>query len=85
MRPKSLSSILSRSNGHEALLELLELDDDVKALKAWTGKIWDRVGAGDLDDKSRDDLLRLVGNALAISRKLRQPMTCSGEWLNFVS
>ena len=36
---RSLPAILGRSAGHDALLELLEIDDDVKGLKSWLVKM----------------------------------------------
>jgi hypothetical protein len=72
VRMRSLSAILSRSSGHEALLELLDLGDDVEALKVTLAKIWHRLGDGDgpLDEAACDELLEIVGKAFALTFRL---------------
>jgi hypothetical protein len=67
----SLSAILRRSGGHDALFELLELDADVKWLKSWLVKIGNRVADSEpIDEAARDDLVRMVGRAVVITQKL---------------
>jgi hypothetical protein len=68
---RSLSAILSRSAGHDALLELLEFDDDVTGLKSWLVKIGSRAADDEpIDETARDDLVRMVGRAVVITNKL---------------
>jgi hypothetical protein len=79
MRSKSLSSILSRSDGHDALLELLELDDDVKELKASIVKICNRIAADPFDETVREDLLGMVRRPIAIMHKLDATYNALGD------
>jgi hypothetical protein len=51
-RPR-LRSQDDRSTGHEALLELLDLGDDVEALKVTLAKMWHRLGDGDCREMKR--------------------------------
>ena len=66
---RSLSAILSRPDGHEALLELVDLDTDVKALRDWLVKIGNRVAdsSESIDERARDDLVGMVGRAAAVT------------------
>ena len=69
---RSLSAILSRPDGHEALLELVDLDTDVKALRDWLVKIGNRVAdsSESIDERARDDLVRMVGRAVIVANRL---------------
>ena len=59
---RTLSSILSRSTGHEALLDLLKLEDEVKALSE---KISDaRPGLISGNDPDPDKLIPELGKAM---------------------
>jgi hypothetical protein len=66
MRSQSLSAILSRSNGHDALLELLELADDAAELRKRLGEIWNIVAA----DDQLDYILEPLAPALSRSERL---------------
>jgi hypothetical protein len=69
---RSLSAILGRSSGHEALLELLDCGDDVEALKVTLAKMWHRLsdGEGPLDEAACDELLKMAGKAFALTFRL---------------
>jgi hypothetical protein len=69
---RSLSAILGRSSGHQALLELLECGDDVEALKRTLAKIWHRLrdGDGPLDEAACDELLEMAGKAFALTFRM---------------
>lgn len=71
MSSKSLSAILSRSAGHDALLELLELGDDVTDLKACLVKIANRVADDEpIDETASCDLVRMICRAVIITNRL---------------
>jgi hypothetical protein len=63
---RSLSAILSRSDSHNALLELLELDDDVAELRKRIGEIWNMAA----DDARLDPILPALAQALSRSERL---------------
>jgi hypothetical protein len=69
----SLSSILSRSDGHDALLELLELGDHVSDLRKRLVTIGNRIADdGPLDEAARDNLVREIGLAVIAANKIDQ-------------
>jgi hypothetical protein len=68
---RSLSSILSRTDGHDALLGLLELGDDVSDLRKRLVAIGNRIADDEpLDQIARDNLVRKIGQAVIAANKL---------------
>jgi hypothetical protein len=63
---RSLSAILSRAAGHDALLELLELHEDVAELRRRLGEIWNMAA----DDARLDPILPALAQALSRSERL---------------
>jgi hypothetical protein len=71
---RTLSAVLSRAAGHEALLELINLSDDVEALKVTLARMWHRLGDGEgsLDEPACDEILQWIGEAYAVTFRLSQ-------------
>lgn len=72
MSSRSLSAILSRADGHDALLELLELGDNVKAVRDWLAKIGNKIADSSepIDEPARNDLCRTIGRAIIATNKV---------------
>jgi hypothetical protein len=72
MSSRSLSSILGRAAGHDALLELLELAGDVKAIRSSLVKIGNRVAdSGEpIDEAARCELVQAIGRAIIATNKI---------------
>jgi hypothetical protein len=69
---RTLSAVLSRAGGHEALLRLLELGDEVEVLRVTLARTWHRVGEGkgQLDEATCNEILQWIGEAYAIAFRL---------------
>jgi hypothetical protein len=78
---RSLTAILSRSSGHEALLELINCGDDVETLKRTLAKMWHRLGDGDgpLDGAACDEMLEMAGKAFALTFRLSKAYEALGD------
>jgi hypothetical protein len=66
MSSRSLSAILSRAGGYDALLELLELGDDMAELQKWIGQIWNLAA----DDARLDAIFPALAQAESVSLRL---------------